>query len=641
MASGVAERRLLRPVDRRRDQVRGGPAGRRRQSTVVIYGDYLCPYCRRLRPVLARLREALGDRLAYAYRQFPNERVHPGAEFLSRAAEAAGRQGKFWQMHDALFEHPSALTEKVALELAGSLGLDMRRFRRDLEDPKVKRRVDEDLADGRRNGVTATPTIFVDGVRYDGAWDFYSMLEALERPVGARVQRTARAFANLPSSAGIVLLIAAALALVLANSPAAGMYAQLVGAQMAIGPVGGAMSLSVGEWASEGLLAIFFLIVGLEIRREVSAGSLSEPRAAAAPVIAALGGILVPAAIYLALNPGHTAPGWSAPSDTGIAFTLGVLAVFGARASASLKVFVAAYAVADDVFAILILAIFYPHNLHAEWLIASAAAIVAMFTFNRWRVYVVWPYLAAAIALWTSLHLAGIEGALSGVVLAAFLPTRPTPSASPLLAQAASALAELEQAELALRRAGADRRQVEQEPIWDWASRNLSAAAARLLSPAERVERSLAPWSTYVVLPLFAFTAAGVPLSANLDAPGADRVLWGVVIGLAIGKPLGIVASVWAAVKAGIAIGPGDASRMAFIGAACLCGIGDPLSILMAEQAFHGQAYGAVAKLGILIGSAVAAALGAAALVFSPPPTTTVKPKSAAMDSGRDAAHET
>jgi NhaA family Na+:H+ antiporter len=340
--------------------------------------------------------------------------------------------------------------------------------------------------------------------------------------------------------------------------------------------------------------------------------------------------VLVPAVIYLAFNPGATAPGWSAPSDTGIAFTLGVLAVFGARVSASLKVFVAAYAVADDVFAILILAIFYPHNLHAAWLIASAAAILAMFTLNRWRVYVGWPYLLAAVALWTSLHLAGIEGALCGVVLATFLPTRPAPSVTPLLAQAASALAELEQAEHALRRSGAKKRRVEQEPIWGWASRNLSAAAARLLSPAERVERSLAPWSTYVVLPLFAFTAAGVPLDADIGAPAAGRVLLGVVLGLAVGKPLGIIAATWAAVKAKIAVGPGDASVMAFLGAACLCGIGDPLSILIAEQAFAGTGYAAVAKLGILIGSVAATALGAVALVLSPPPATAVKPQLAA-----------
>src|SRR6202012_5879567 len=176
-------------------------------------------YCQRLSPVLARLREALGDRLAYVFRQYPNERIHPGAEFLSRVAEAAGRQDKFWEMHDALYGQTTPLTQARALELAEGLGLDMKRLRHDLDDLKLRKRVDEDLADGKRNGVTATPTLFVDGVRYDGAWDFYSMLEALERPVGARVQRTARAFANLPASAGIPLLIAAAAALICANSP--------------------------------------------------------------------------------------------------------------------------------------------------------------------------------------------------------------------------------------------------------------------------------------------------------------------------------------------------------------------------------------------------------------------------------------
>ena len=148
-----------------------------------------------------------------------------------------------------------------------------------------------------------------------------------------------------------------------------------------------------------------------------------------------------------------------------------------------------------------------------------------------------------------------MNGALAGSRWPPSLPTRPIPTAGPLLAQAATALAELEHAERDLKRAGAMRGACEQEPVWDWASRNLSAAAARLLSPAERVERALAPWSTYVVLPLFAFTAAGVPLVANLGAPDAWRVLAGVILGLAIGKPLGIVAATWAAVE------PGSPSR--------------------------------------------------------------------------------
>ena len=617
--------RLLRPIDPRRDHTRGGRPERGRAS-VVLYGDYLCPYCRRLRLVLERLRKTLGDRVVYAYRQFPNERVHPGAEFASRAAEAAARQGKFWEMHDALYAHDRGLNEAAVLEIAKSIGLDMAKFGRDLDDKAVRQRVEDDLADGRRNGVSGTPTIFVDGERYDGAWDFYSMLEGLDRPVGARVQRTARAFANLPASAGLALLVAAAAALICANTPLSTIYEQFVGAELGLGPSRGGVWLSVAEWCSDGLLAIFFLIVGLEIRREMTAGSLSQPRAAAAPVIAAIGGVLAPAAIYLAITRGPTAPGWAAPADTGIAFTLGVLAVFGARASNGLKVFIAAYAVVDDILSILILAIFFPRDLHAGWLVGAALAAAALFTLNRWRIYAGWPYWIGAAALWLMLHLAGVNAALAGIVLAAALPTRPSPAAGPLLAQAANALGELEQAERVLKRDGDGTRRVEQEPVWDWASRNLSAAAARLLSPAERVERGLAPWSTYVVLPLFAFTAAGVPLAADLHAKDATGVLVGVALALALGKPIGIVGATWLAARLRLAVAPDDAAPAAFIGAACLCGIGDPLSILMAEQAFQGNSLAAVAKLGVLVGSALAVVLGVIALALSPAPRTLSKP---------------
>jgi NhaA family Na+:H+ antiporter len=602
------------------DHIRGErhPRGR---SQVVIYSDYLCPYCRRLVPVLERLRKALGDRLAYAYRHFPNEKAHPGAEFAAMAAEAAGRQGKFWAMHDALFAHDLPLGEPVIFEIAGRLGLDLSRFRHDLEDEKLHRRVEDSVAEGRRNGVTGTPTIFVDGVRYDGAWDFHSMLEALDRPVGVQVQRTARAFANLPASAGLVLLAAAAAALICANSSLAPAYQQFTEGRFGVGPPQGGVWLSLADWCSEGLLAIFFLIVGLEIRRELTAGALSEPRAAAAPIIAAVGGVIVPAAIYLLFNPTGSAPAWAVPADTGMAFTLAILAIFGARASAGLKVFIAAYAVVDDLLSILILAIFFPHALHAGWLAVAALVGAAMFVLNRWRVYAGWPYWTAGICLWLTLHLAGISGALAGVALAACLPTRPSPAAAPLLGQAATALAELERVERELKRQGKEA-QLDQEPVWEWASRNLSAAAGRLLSPAERVERGLEPWSTYVVLPLFAFTAAGVPLAANLAAPSALRVFLGVTLGLALGKPIGIAGATWVATRVRLAIGPAGVSPLAFLGAACLCGIGDPLSILMADQAFGGASQAAAAKLAVFAGSGLAAALGALTLALSPGATT-------------------
>jgi NhaA family Na+:H+ antiporter len=607
--------RLRRPVDPGRDHLRGG--GVPGAVTVVAYADLLCPYCQRLRRVLVRLREVLGDRLVYVFRHFPNERAHPGAEGIARATEAAANQGRFWEMHDWIYDSEGPVTLGRVVEFAGSLGLDMARFTADLDSEAVRARVDEDLADGRRNGVTGTPTLFVDGIRYDGAWDFHSMLEGLERPVAARVQRSARVFASLPASGGLVLLLSAVLALVCANTPLRAGYQTLMHTPFSIGP-GGGLTLTMGRWCSEGLLTLFFLLVGLEIRREATSGALADRRAAALPVIATLGGVLAPAAIYLALNRGSTAGGWAVPTATDVAFTLGILALLGERSPPGLRVFVAALAVADDILSVLTLAIFFPRSFSLGWLGMSVLALGLLVVLNRWRVYATWPYLAASGFLWWTLHQAGVDAALTGVVLAVLLPTRPAPVPSILLAQAATALAALEQAERDANVAGRQAPQLPQEPLWDWASRNLSAASARLLSPADRIELAIAPWSTYVVLPLFAFSAAGVQLSLDLRQPGTVRILAGVVLGLVLGKPLGVLIASWLAIQSRLAIAPDGVTPRQFIGAACLCGVGDTVALLMADEAFPHGAGAAVAKLGVLVGSTAAAVLGATILLAGP-----------------------
>src|ERR1700687_700588 len=227
--------RLASPVDPARDHIRGGGAAGG-VVTLVLYGDYLCPSCRRLRFVIGGLRKALGERLAYVFRHFPNERAHPGADFASRAAEAAANQNRFSEMHDALFQAEPPISKEKVVEIAAALGLDMERFAQDVESQSVRARVDQDLASGRANGVTGTPTFFIDDIRYDGAWDFYSMLEAVQKPVAERIQRSARVFASLPASGGFVLILAAALALLCANSPLAPYYAAFVSAPFGIGP---------------------------------------------------------------------------------------------------------------------------------------------------------------------------------------------------------------------------------------------------------------------------------------------------------------------------------------------------------------------------------------------------------------------
>ncbi len=262
----------------------------------------------------------------------------------------------------------------------------------------------------------------------------------------------------------------------------------------------------------------------------------------------------------------------------------------------------------------LTLAIFYPHAFEAAWLLAGAGAIALLIALNRGRVYAGWPYAVVTVALWIFLHAAGVHAALAGVLLAAFLPTRPAPAAGPLLAQAATALAELEHAESEAKQAGEEKRRIEQEPIWDWASRNLSAASDRLLSPADRIERAVAPWSNHVVLPLFAFSATGVDLGVDLSSPGAGRILSGVILGLVLGKPLGVLLASLAAIGARIAVMPDDVTPRHFLGAAFLCGIGDTVALLMADQAFPQGPDSAIAKIGVLVGSVLAAALGATVL---------------------------
>jgi NhaA family Na+:H+ antiporter len=609
--SNAPKLRLLRGVDPENDHVRGSWSDE--AVFVVSYQDFLCPYCRRLRPVMRQLREVLGDRMVYVFRHFPNEHANPGAHLAARASEAAALQGRFFEMHDAIFDHELPIGRIELLRLGKAIGLDPSRFEGDLDSEPMRARVERDVEDGRENGVTGTPTLFVDGLRYDGAWDYHSMFESLERPVAARVHRSARVFASLPTSGALILLLAALFAIICANTPLAPLYERAMNAQLGIGPVGSLLSLTTREWLSEGLFTLFFLIVGLEIRREMTVGALTSRRAALLPLVAAMGGVVAPALIYLALNGGGAARGWPIPTATDVAFSLGLLALLGDRVPPSLRVFVAALAVADDVLSVLTLALFFPGAIAMVYATAVSASLLALFALNRARVYARWPYVLATVAMWLSLHALGVDAALAGVVVALAVPARPPPAPAPLLAQAATALAALDQAEIAARPRNSDTSRLEAEPVWEWAASNLSAAAERLLSPAERIERAVGPWSTYVVLPLFAFSATGVSFAIQLSSPERLHILAGTVLGLVAGKPIGVLVASAIAVSTGLATPLKGVTLRQFIGAACLCGVGDTLALLMADRALSPDEAG-VAKLGVLTGSVIAGLTGTAVL---------------------------
>jgi NhaA family Na+:H+ antiporter len=384
-------------------------------------------------------------------------------------------------------------------------------------------------------------------------------------------------------------------------------------AELGIGPLGRSLHMTTREWIAEGLLSFFFLIVGLEIRRELTIGALANRRAALLPIIAAVGGVVAPALAYLLLNPGATARGWPIPTATDVAFSLALLAVLGDRIPIALRVFVATLAVADDVLSMATLAIVFPGSFAPAYGLAVAACLLGLVALNRARVYASWPYATAGVALWLSLHAVGVDAALTGVLLAMCIPTRPSPSPASLLAQAATALAALDHADKESVRTGKGESQLENEPVWEWAARNLSATTERLLSPAERLLRTVAPWSTYVVLPLFALSATGISIAIDLSSSDARHILAGTMAGLVIGKPLGILLASALAVVTGVAARPDGVSTRQFVGAACLCGVGDTLALLMADRAFGAEA-AAVAKLGVVAGSILAGLVGVAVL---------------------------
>jgi NhaA family Na+:H+ antiporter len=407
--------------------------------------------------------------------------------------------------------------------------------------------------------------------------------------------------------------LSALLAIFCANTPLAPLYERAMSAHLGIGPVGRLLSLTTREWLSEGLFTLFFLIVGLEIRREMTVGALTSRRAALLPLVAAMGGVVIPALVYLALNRGAAARGWPIPTATDVAFSLALLALLGDRIPSSLRVFVAALAVADDVLSMLTLALFFPGAFTPVYALAVSAGLLALFALNRARVYARWPYVLAAVAMWLSLHALGVDAALAGVVVALAVPARPPPAPGPLLAQAANALAALDQAEIEGRQRNRDPARLETKPVWEWAARNLSAAAERLLSPAERMERAVGPWSTYVVLPLFAFSATGVSFAIHLSSPERLHILAGTVLGLVAGKPIGILVASGVAVVTGLATPLEGVTFRQFVGAACLCGVGDTLALLMADRAFSPDE-AAIAKLGVLTGSILAGLVGTAVL---------------------------
>jgi len=423
-----------------------------------------------------------------------------------------------------------------------------------------------------------------------------------EEPVDRLVAPISR-FLHIEAASGIALLVATAAALLLANSPWAdpffAFWSQPIGIQ--VGPL--FFIYSLRHVINDGLMTLFFFVVGLEIKRELVLGELRELRVAALPIAAALGGMLVPAGIYLALQLGEPGErGWGVVMATDIAFVVGCLAVLGERVPHSLRIFVLSLAIIDDIGAVLVIAVAYSANLDLQMLGIGIIGVVAVLLLRRLGVRSVPIFYLAGILAWVAVDKSGIHPTILGVVLGLLTPAHPWVGVQRFQAIMSRVSGYLRGASWS----ASENKDKQVEMV-----RSVAYAARETLSPLERIEASLHPWVNFLILPLFAFANAGVPLTAaGFGAP----VALAVIAGLMIGKPIGILASSWLAVRLGVAVRPADLNWPMIAAAGVLCGIGFTMAIFIANLAFDPGLL-ATASLGILAASLASALLGLALLV--------------------------
>ena len=411
---------------------------------------------------------------------------------------------------------------------------------------------------------------------------------------GRRVPRVVRQFLDTEASGGVVLLAAAMVALVWANSPWSASYRTLWSTELTLGLGRYVLVEDLQHWVNDALMAVFFLVVGLEIKRELVHGDLRDRRAAAMPTIAAAGGMVVPALLYLVVTAGSGASrGWGIPMATDIAFAIGVMALLGPRVPASLKLFLLTLAIVDDIGAIVVIAVFYAGEIQPGFLLTAAALIAVMLCLRRAGVVWLAPFLVLGSGVWLATQASGVHATIAGVVLGLLAPAQRLIPGAVARHWAGDLADEPGPAELDA----------------------MTRLARSAVSPAERLEHLLHPWTSFLIVPLFALANAGVELGGDSFAgPGAAKATVGVVLGLVAGKTLGITAAAWLAVRTGLGRLPEGATWPMVAGVAALGGIGFTVALFIAELAFAPGPLQDAAKIGVLSASALAAALGATML---------------------------
>lgn len=408
-------------------------------------------------------------------------------------------------------------------------------------------------------------------------------------------------FAGTASAGGIVLLACTVVALVWANSPWADAYHHFWEVPLTIGAPGFALTLSLHEWVNDGLMVVFFFLVGLEIKREILVGELASRRTATLPIAAAAGGMIVPALLYAALNAGGPgADGWGIPMATDIAFALGVLALLGDRIPTGVKVFLAALAIADDLGAVLVIAIFYTASLAWTPIVFAVAILALLLVLNRMGARHPITYTLLGVALWLAVLASGVHATIAGVLLALAIPARTRIDEDEFILRAQDGLE-------GFRAASTDDTSLLTNRGQQEALHEIEMACDHAQAPLQKMEYALHGVVAFVVLPIFALANAGVPLASGGIG---DPIALGIILGLVVGKPLGITFASWLVVRLGVAELPGDVGWRMLHGVAWLGGIGFTMSIFIAGLAFRDAAHHDIAKLGILAASLVAGITG-------------------------------
>jgi Na+:H+ antiporter, NhaA family len=409
-------------------------------------------------------------------------------------------------------------------------------------------------------------------------------------------------FARMEAAGGILLLLATAAALAWANSPWDHSYYQIWHTRVTVTLGRVSLSESRHEWVNDGLMSIFFFLVGLEIKRELLIGELSSFKQAAFPFTAALGGSIVPALIYVAINKGGVgANGWGIPMATDIAFALGVLALLGNRVPVTLKVFVAALAIVDDIFGVLVIALFYTQHISFVALSLGFAGVAISFGANWLGVRSPVIYALIGVGVWFAVLNSGVHATIAGILLAFTIPARNSTDKAEFLRKSRWLLDEFETHDPNSAQAHHAIHLLEQQ-------------CEMIESPLHRIEHSLQPWVSFVIMPIFAFANAGVHVLGALGAAVTHPIALGVLFGLLLGKPLGITLFAWIAAATKLATRPASVSWGQIFGSAWLCGIGFTMSLFIASLALGDGDLLDMSKIGTLAASIGAGCIGSVLL---------------------------